>query len=269
MSSWKKLLQRPESAGHLVQFYEADEEALAANVGQYLGDGNNLGDGLLVIATPRNTESFRAELEKRGADVMALIREGHLAFFDAQQTLSRFMVEGQPDWNSFEAVVGAAMRGVRPHSEFAGLRAYGEMVGILWKARQFSAAIRLEQFWNRLLTRSSFTLFCGYAIDVFGEDFQIASLDALLCAHTHMLPATDGNLEIAINRAMDEMLGPSSNDLKLLIKANFRPSWAFMPFGESMALWVRNNLPRQADVILNAARQHYHLLRRDRLAVPE
>jgi hypothetical protein len=263
MSPWKKLLERPESNGHLVQMYEADEQALVSNVGQYLWEGHKRGDGLLVIASAANTEAFRAELEKHGADVKGIVRRGNLAFLDAQETLSRFMVDGQPDWDLFESVMGTAMRQVRAQTEFAGLRAYGEMVGILWKARQFAAAIRLEQFWNRLLTRSSFSLFCGYAIDVFGKDFQIGSLDALLCAHTHLLPATDGNLEAAINMAMDEILGPSAKDLKLLIKANFRPAWAVMPFGEAMALWLRNNLPDQADRILGLARQHYGLLRRD------
>jgi MEDS: MEthanogen/methylotroph, DcmR Sensory domain len=261
MSPWKKLLDRPEPHGHLVQLYQADERALVANVGQYLGEGHKRGEGLLVIATPPNVEAFRAELEKRGADVDAVVRDGHLAFFDAEATLSSFLVDGQPDWVLFEAVVGAAMRQVRAQNQFAGLRAYGEMVGILWNARRFAAAIRLEQYWNKLLARSSFSLFCGYAIDVFGKDFQIGSLDALLCAHTHLLPATDGNLELAVNRAMDEILGSSSHDLKLLIKANFRPSWAVMPFGESMVLWLRNNLPKQADHIMSVAKQHYQILR--------
>ena len=42
---------------------------------------------------------------------------------------------------------------------------------------------------------------------------------------------TDGNLEPAINLAMEDILGPHAHDLKLLIKANFRPSWAVMSTG--------------------------------------
>lgn len=76
-------------------------------------------------------------------------------------TLGRFMLAGQPDWDAFENTIAAAMRSVRPAHDRAGLRAYGEMVGVLWKNRQFSAAVRLPQFWNRLLSRMSFTLFCG------------------------------------------------------------------------------------------------------------
>lgn len=261
VSAWKKLLEKPASGGHLVQLYQADEQALATNVGQYLCEGQKRGDGLLVIADEENAQVFFAELEKQGADPKSLVRDGQLAFLDANETLSRFIVSGQPDWPLFQAAIGAAMRSVRPKTDLAGLRAYGEMVGILWRARHFAAAIRLEQFWNKLLAQSSFNLYCGDAIDVFGQEFQVGALDALLCAHTHLVPATHGNLESAINRAMDEILGSSAPDLKLLIKANYHPSWAVMPFGEAMALWLRTNLPKQADSILSLARQHYHLLR--------
>ena len=50
------------------------------------------------------------------------------------------------------------------------------MVGLLWKARQFAAAIRLEQLWNKLLEQSAFSFYCAYAIDVFGKDFEVANL---------------------------------------------------------------------------------------------
>jgi hypothetical protein len=67
-------------------------------------------------------------------------------------------------------------------------------------------------------------------------------------------------MEPAINLAMEEILGPHAHDLKLLIKANYRPSWAAMPRGESTALWLRSNLPNQADRILTRAREHYQVV---------
>jgi hypothetical protein len=62
------------------------------------------------------------------------------------------------------------------------------MVGLLWSARQFSAAIRLEQFWNKLLARSSFHLYCAYSIDVSEKQFQTHALDGVLSTHTHLIP---------------------------------------------------------------------------------
>jgi MEDS: MEthanogen/methylotroph, DcmR Sensory domain len=262
MSPWKKLIERPGPHGHLVQLYKADEEHLAKNVSQYLLEGLNAGDGALVIATPEHCDLFSRQLKALGADPDTAIQNRQLKFFDAQDTLAGLMIDGQPNWQRFETVVGAAMSQVRSQGDYKGLRAYGEMVGLLWNTRQFAAAIRLEQFWNRLLGRSSFSLYCAYSIDVFGKDFQVGALDGLLRAHTHLIPAeTNGTLESSINRAMEDILGSQSRELKLLIKANFRPSWAVMPAGESMALWLRHNLPDQADKILNHARDLYRGLR--------
>jgi hypothetical protein len=76
-----------------------------------------------------------------------------------------------------------------------------------------------------------------------------------------LVPAeTKGNLETAIDRAMEDILGPRANGLKLLIKANYRPAWAVLPAGEAVVLWLRNNLPDQAEKILHRARQHYQAL---------
>jgi hypothetical protein len=139
-----------------------------------------------------------------------------------------------------------------------GLRAYGEMVGILWQAGRFSAAILLEQFWNDLLRRSCFNLFCAYPIDVFAKGFQPAHLDALLCAHTHLLPtAPNGDLDGAIDRAMDEILGSRVESTRLLMTADDRPAWAAVPRAEGILFWLRTNLPEHAEAIIARARQHY------------
>jgi hypothetical protein len=260
MSPWDKLLERPHSRGHFVQLYEADEPALTTNVGRYLWEGLRQGDGVLVIATPQHQSLFSSHLDRLGADLSALSSTRQLVILDAQHMLDQFMGGGMPDWPRFERVVRQAMREVRGVGH-AGLRAYGEMVGVLWKARHFAAAIRLEQLWNKLLEQSSFSLYCAYAIDVFGKEFAVANLEGVLCTHTHLVPSQpDGTLESALNLSMGEILGPNADELRVLIKADFRPEWAVMPFAEAIVLWLRKNLPEQADRIVARARHHYHLL---------
>jgi hypothetical protein len=258
MQCFENLLENAGPQGHLVQFFEADGRHLTNNVGQYLWEGLKRGDGLLVIATPERSRDFEEELRELGADPAQAVRDRRLAFFDAQETLGKFMVDGQPEWHRFEDTIAAAMRSVRPRENQIGLRAYGEMVGVLWQAGRFSAAILLEQFWNRLLAAKGFNLFCGYPIDIFGDKFQIAHVDALLCAHTHVLAgSSNGDLESAIERSMDEILGPKAEELRLLMTFNFRPSWAAMPRGEALILWLRNNLSGSAEQIISRARQYY------------
>ena len=257
-SPWDKLLEMPGPQGHMVQLYDENEQALARNVGEYFREGLKRGEGLLLIAAKDHREAFLQQLEDLGVDPQAAMQKHGLVALDAHQTLNRFMVDGQPDWVRFETVMGAAIDEVRPQTDSAGgFRAYGEMVGILWKAGQYSAAGRLEQFWNKLLGRSSFSLFCSYPIDVFGREFQAAALDAVLSAHTHLLPAgIQGNLDRALDRAMDEILGPEANQIRSLIQASYRPSWAVMPRGEAIIFWLRTNLPGRADEILTRAREH-------------
>jgi hypothetical protein len=247
----EKLIESTEPQGHLVQLYGDDERPLEENVGRYLFEGLKHGDGLIAIATPTHRRAFIRELAGLGVD-------GQLLILDAEETLSRFMQGGQPDWSRFDFVVGAAVRRFCRRPNHAGLRAYGEMVGILWQRGQVEAAIQLEEFWNRLLRSHEVRLYCAYPIDIFGDEFQLASVDAVLCAHTHLMPTDpDDNLEDAINDAMDEVLGARAEGIKRLIKANFRPSWAELPRAEAIILWIRNNLPEYSEAILDLARVHH------------
>jgi hypothetical protein len=247
----------PGSRKHLVQFYD-DERALAKNVSHYLGEGLRRGEQLVVIATPGHREAFTRELEKQGFEPAGAVREGRLLLLDAGETLAGFMVDGQPDPERFQNTVGALIRKLSAQAGDAGLRAYGEMVDVLWNAGHSSAAMRLEELWNELLGANRFSLLCAYQIDVFGKEFQTGVLDGVLCAHTHLVSAgANGDLEGAVDGAIEQVLGSRAKGLKLLIKANFRPSWAVIPQAEATVLWLRNNLPDYADEILARARGSY------------
>jgi len=152
--------------------------------------------------------------------------------------------------------MGAAIRDVQARADITGLRAYGEMVGLLWNTGKYSGAIRLEKFWNKFLESNSFSLFCAYPIDVFGSEFQIGGLDAILRAHTHFVPA-GMDLENAVDQSMNEILGRRAEGLRSLIKTNFQPSWASMPRAEATILWLRNSLSDEAEEILARARLRY------------
>jgi MEDS: MEthanogen/methylotroph, DcmR Sensory domain len=256
-----RLLDSPEPRQHLVQFYADDDRALAANVSRYLAQGLRCGEAALAVATAEHRDSFLRGLENAGVNVTEAVLDQRLHLLDAQTTISAIMVDGSPDWGRFDSLVGGIVESLRGRPPVRGLRAYGEMVGLLWQAGESAAAIRLEEYWNRLLGPHGFSLFCAYPIDIFGQDFKLATVDAILCAHSHLL-SSDGSVEVALNRAMAEVLGPRLEGLRPLMKANYRPSWAALPPAESVILWLRNNLSTTADEILARAAQ-YH--RRSRL----
>ena len=262
------LFEEPEPHGHLVQLYQADEQVLVQNVGRYLLGGLKRGEVLLVVAIKEHSDAFMWELERLGVDPGAAVRDKQLLFLDAHETLARCLVSNQPDRQSFEHTIGTAMLQLRGGEDRSGCRVYGELVAVLWETGRFAAAIRLEEFWNKLLESGDFKLFCGYPIDVFGADFQADSVDALLSAHTHVVPVgLDGDLENAVSRAMDEVLGPQVDHAGSFMNAGFRPTWAVVPPGEAAILRIRSNLPERADEVAARARTHYHGEKRFRALV--
>src|SRR5260370_28758929 len=136
---------------HVVQFYQGTDGLLTANVGRSLGEGLRRGDGVLVVAGAEHKDAFIRELHRIGSAPDGAMRDGRLAFLDADEIVARFMVDEQPEWDRFEKALAPGMWEVGAHASNMQLRAYGEMVGILWKNGNVPAAIRIEEFWNKLL----------------------------------------------------------------------------------------------------------------------
>jgi hypothetical protein len=189
------LLKNPLPQSHLVQFYGTDDRLMSQNVGCYLAEGLKLG-GAVVIGSPQRNQAVALELDQLGIDSHSAEESGRLRFLDAEETLARFMVGGEPYWGRFEQTIAQVIDEIREAVGHGGLRAYGEMVGVLWTKGQHTAAVRLEQFWNKLLARSSASLFCGYPIDLSAPLLERGPLDAILCAHTHLVPSqsSEGHL---------------------------------------------------------------------------
>jgi DcmR-like sensory protein len=186
MASWGELLDQAKGGEHLVQLYGEDDRLLARHVSRYLAEGVRRGDGLMVIATPGHATAIRHQLDQGDPAVAAAVQSGRLLFLDARETLDRFLVNGEPDRARFEQVVGGLLRGVRARSSSGRVRAFGEMVALLWEAGRQDSATALEQYWNGLLDDGSFSLLCGYPLDLFSADADLASIEVVLREHSHL-----------------------------------------------------------------------------------
>lgn len=186
MSSWSDLLDRAEPEGHLVQLYGGDDQLLTRNVIRFLAEGLKRGDGLVLIATPEHVAAIERKLHEASADAYQALQDGRLVLLDAQTTLDQFMVDGEPDPERFRSVVGSVLQDVLERATSGRVRAFGEMVALLWMDGRQPAAVRLEQYWNDILVGSSASLFCAYPIDIFEGAATAGGLDAVLGAHTHM-----------------------------------------------------------------------------------
>ena len=95
------------------------------------------------------------------------------------------MRDGEPDPRLFEAVIGDVMAERAAVANGAELRAYGEMVDVLWRRGEKSAALRLEELWNELQARRSFTLLCAYAMGKFYK--EPATIHPVCATHSHVV----------------------------------------------------------------------------------
>jgi DcmR-like sensory protein len=168
---------------HGVQFYN-DPDALCRIVGSFIGEGLEQGALAVIIATPDHTARIESCLQHRGADVDELKRLGHLVTLDAGDTLELFMTDGLPNPGAFRRTLGGILTEVRHGREHCSIRAYGEMVDLLWKGGREAAAIRLETLWNQLGSTHDFALLCGYSM---GNFYKGAALDEIRSHHSHVV----------------------------------------------------------------------------------
>jgi PAS domain S-box-containing protein len=180
-------LPGPPACEHAVQFYE-EVGFLSDAVARFLGDGLSAGEPLVVIATEMHRQLFVQRLKSSGFDVEGACGDGRLTLLDAAQTLSTFMVGDMPDWERFRAHLG----GVLEKSSAAGpgrrVRAYGEMVELLWREGRPQAALRLEEFWNDLGRIHLFTLLCAYSMAGFSQEAQGEQFRQVCGHHSHVHP---------------------------------------------------------------------------------
>ena len=84
------------SGYHAVRFYES-ERSLARIVAEFLKEGFDGGSPGIVVATATLRAEIVRELTDRSLDVVELQRSHDLLLLDAKETLSTFMMDGQPD----------------------------------------------------------------------------------------------------------------------------------------------------------------------------
>ena len=114
-----------------------------------------------------------------------LKRSAKYAPFDAAETLGLFMHAGEPEAFRFNALVGGLIKSAI--SRGAGVRAFGEMVAILWDEGNRDGAIKLEGLWNDLAEEHDFTLFCAYRQNQFATEADRAAFSSVCQAHCSVI----------------------------------------------------------------------------------
>lgn len=171
------------ASDHRSHFYD-DESDLAATVATFLEPAFEQQLAILAIGTTPHLTAIEEHFRSLGHDVDAARASGQYVPVDAERSLPRLMVDGQPSKERFEELVGSRLAHLS--KAHGGVRAFGELVNLLWRDGQRQAALRLEELWNDALGYHPCSVVCGYSMTSFGDLTESPGLPAIITAHTHI-----------------------------------------------------------------------------------
>lgn len=168
---------------HVVQIYENDKLFLHALEG-FIGSGFLAGDAVIIIATNEHIVAIEKRLIKQGFKLDSLKTRGQFIAIEANEMLSKFMVNNWPDETLFVEAITSLLQKVQQKNR--KIRAFGEMVALLWQQGFNGATVQLENLWNKLHKKNDFTLFCAYPKIGFTQDIH-ASMNKICCEHSKVI----------------------------------------------------------------------------------
>jgi hypothetical protein len=168
---------------HLVQIYQDDAVFLDTLEG-FVAGGLRAGEGVVVIATEPHLAALEQRLLAAGVDLkLATLQDQYIAL-PAKQTLAKFMMRGWPDDILFDQVVTDLLK--RAGKGGRRVRAFGEMVALLWDEGHTGATVRLEHLWHRMCHERGFSLFCAYPRIGFTQGADL-SIKEICAAHSKVV----------------------------------------------------------------------------------
>jgi anti-sigma regulatory factor (Ser/Thr protein kinase) len=167
---------------HFVWFYE-ERSHLIARVADYAAEGLRLGEQVILIATREHLRDIEDRL------ALADVRTTNLQAFDAHDALQAFTRDGALDHAAFDDTIGAL---VRATAEKGPVRAFGEMVALLWADGAVREAIELEAMWCELRATESFSLLCAYPSSIVLDEPLHAPVNAVCALHSEIHIGDEG-----------------------------------------------------------------------------
>jgi MEDS: MEthanogen/methylotroph, DcmR Sensory domain len=249
VTRWATFIDAPKAGEHAVQIYR-DLADLVISVTSYLDAGLRAGAPAVVIATPRHRQQVGNALTELGWDLDALQAEGRVELLDAEETLSAIMDGDKPSAAKFRRAVADPVDQMLAAFPGRTLRAFGEMVDVLWHRGLQDAAVALEGLWNELAATRNFALLCGYELDVLDPEVQAGPLPDVLRRHSHVGPVADAS---ALDHTLRETVGPlETARIYLAVAEDVPPSK--VPRTQVMLSWLSRNKPPVARRVMESLR---------------
>ena len=179
---------------HVLQIYE-NEHSFISSLAGYVSSGIRLGECAIVIATKEHLIELVSRLNADGLDVDRLIGDDQLITLDAAETLSRFMVNNWPDEKLFNDTISSVIN--RGTCKQRKVRAFGEMVALLWAQGHNGATIQLELLWEKFCSQNDLGLFCAYPKSGFTSDIT-ESIEQICHCHGKVIQNIDNTEHVIV-----------------------------------------------------------------------
>jgi hypothetical protein len=188
---------------HVVQIYENDQTFLDLLCG-YVTGGIRNGDSVVIIATDEHIKCLNEKLKSAGFDPFYLALKDQYIALDAEETLAKFMVNGWADEILFRHVISEVIARAKRNNR--RVRAFGEMVAILWAKGHAGATVQLEHLWNKFSETETFSLYCAYPKSGFTNNPHESILD-ICCTHSKVIDGAINSNDIVFYNTDKKLAG--------------------------------------------------------------
>jgi hypothetical protein len=182
---------------HVLQIYESDGEFIDT-LERFVTSGFACGESVIVIATPEHLKVLNQRLRRQGHDLFSLTLHDQYIALDAEETLAQFMINGWPDENLFHHLLTNLL--LRARKKDRPVRAFGEMVAVLWSKGYSGATVHLEHLWTRFCEIEAFSLFCAYPKSGFTEN-AVESIARICGCHSKVIAGLNKSNEAVYKEA--------------------------------------------------------------------
>lgn len=252
---WREVLRDPASERHVAQVYR-DAGFLGAAVAAWAAEPLRRGGAAILLATPEHAALARSRLHAEGLDAAALEAAGRLVIGDARTLIARLVGPEGPRADAFKATVRDLVRAARaacpPGAE---VRAWGELVNVLWHEGRRAHAQRLEAIWNELVDEEGIRLLCSYRLDNLAHETHASDLGDVCTGHSRLVPEEDeGALDRAVAGALLDALGEDEAARVRVALGSARVVPTGMPASEAVLLALAQKRPEDARRVFAALR---------------
>ena len=158
-------------------------------VTRFIKEGLLNGEAIIIIAKPALRKALKLKIDELNFDGHPLQEQNQIRFFDAEFLLSYLTFDGVLEESAFKENIAIPL--INPQSSYKKVRAFGEMVDILWKKNQHDLAIQLEGLWESVTSKQELSFLCAYSLDKLEPIAYDHALEQICKYNSHLIPQKD------------------------------------------------------------------------------